>query len=163
MRRSMEDRYHIAIRRLGGPEGISRLPEEVKKILRNATDLEVKVEALETFAHIHGDTSESDDYEIAVRKFIRNVRCLAGKKKALGALENYAGVRAGYLSRQSKHIGKMSIPLLTALKMAEFVGESVDDLCTRDDYIVRDIDAQIEDLQTQIEELQEEKKRRITA
>lgn len=163
MRRSMEDRYRIAIQRLGGPEGLARLPEDVKEGLQGITDFKAKVEALETFAHVYGKAYAVTGIEMMVERFVRNICYLAKRNGGVGAAEEYAGKSRGYLSRLQAQQSYSALTLTTAIALAEFVGESLEDLYTRDDYLTRDIDEKIEDLQTQIEELQEEKKRRITA
>ena len=47
---SLEIRYRRVLRRLGGVAGLSLLPENVKKILRDTTDLKTKTEILEAIA-----------------------------------------------------------------------------------------------------------------
>lgn len=43
-------RYQIAIRRLGGAPGLLSLPESIKEVLKETTDLETKVLLLELIA-----------------------------------------------------------------------------------------------------------------
>lgn len=45
-----EARYQKAIKEIGGAAGLLRLPEEVKNILKEATDLETKTQLLEAIA-----------------------------------------------------------------------------------------------------------------
>ena len=49
-----EARYKNAIRQIGGAAGLLHLSEEVKQILRETTDLEVKTEMLELIAQDKG-------------------------------------------------------------------------------------------------------------
>mgnify|MGYP006872986400 FL=1 len=42
-----EERYQAAIREIGGAAGLLSLPEDVKNILKETTDLETKTEMLE--------------------------------------------------------------------------------------------------------------------
>lgn len=43
-------RYHKALERIGGAEGILSLPTQVKEVLKNTTDLVVKTKMLEMIA-----------------------------------------------------------------------------------------------------------------
>ena len=48
---SLEERYRKAIQELGGAEGLLRLPEPMKKLLKDAKDLKEKVELMELIAY----------------------------------------------------------------------------------------------------------------
>ena len=159
MKRTLEDRYRRAIQRLGGPEGIARLPEDVKAGLQNITDFKAKVEALETFAHVYGKAYAVTGIEMMVERFVRNICYLAKRNGGVGAAEEYAGKSRGYLSRLQAQQSYSALTLTTAIALAEFVGESVEDLYTRDDYLTREIDERIEELQAKIAELEDEKRR----
>lgn len=47
---ALEVRYHRAIKRIGGAAALLDLPESIKKILRNTTDLQTKTRLLEEIA-----------------------------------------------------------------------------------------------------------------
>ena len=47
---NQEQRYAAAIKKIGGPAALLNLPEEVKKILRETTNPEVKTQMLELIA-----------------------------------------------------------------------------------------------------------------
>ena len=47
---TLDQRYHDAIRRIGGTAGLLSLPDPVKDILKNAKDLEIKVKMMEMIA-----------------------------------------------------------------------------------------------------------------
>lgn len=47
---TLEERYHSAIKRIGGAPGLLDLPQQVKNILKGTTDLKTKVEMLELIA-----------------------------------------------------------------------------------------------------------------
>ena len=126
---------------------------------KDGPQIKAKVEALETFAQVYGKAYAVPDIELKVERFIRNVRYLAKRNGGIGVAEAYAGVRSGYLSRQMVHRTYKALPLAMAIALAEFVGESVEDLYTRDDYLTREIDDRIEELQAQIAELEDEKRR----
>lgn len=44
---TVEQRYKNAVKALGGPLGLLNLPEQVKAVLKNTTDLETKTKMLE--------------------------------------------------------------------------------------------------------------------
>ena len=47
---TQEQRYAKAMKKIGGPAALLNLPEEVKKILRETTDPEIKTQMLELIA-----------------------------------------------------------------------------------------------------------------
>lgn len=47
---TLEERYHSAIKRIGGAPALLDLPQQVQKILKGTTDLKTKVEMLELIA-----------------------------------------------------------------------------------------------------------------
>ena len=47
---NQEQRYAAAIKKIGGPAALLNLPEEVKKILRETTNPEIKTQMLELIA-----------------------------------------------------------------------------------------------------------------
>lgn len=47
---TQEQRYAQAIKTIGGPAALLNLPEEVKKVLRETTDPEIKTQMLELIA-----------------------------------------------------------------------------------------------------------------
>ena len=48
----LEIRYQNAVEKIGGAAGLLNLPEQVKHVLKNTTDLKVKVKILEEIAKI---------------------------------------------------------------------------------------------------------------
>lgn len=48
----LEIRYQNAVEKIGGAAGLLNLPEQVKNVLKNTTDLKVKVKILEEIAKI---------------------------------------------------------------------------------------------------------------
>ena len=97
--------------------------------------------------------------EKMAENFITNIRLLAKSRDSLGRIERQVGVSTGYLSRFKR--GNINIPLVTAIRFAEAVGEDVMDLCMKD-YKVQAIDDKIEQLEQEIAALKEEKDRRTT-
>lgn len=49
---ALEIRYQNAIEKIGGAAGLLNLPEQVKNVLKNTTDLKAKVKILEEIAKI---------------------------------------------------------------------------------------------------------------
>lgn len=47
---TLEQRYSKAIKAIGGTAGLLNLPDQVKEVLRNTSDLETKVKMLELIA-----------------------------------------------------------------------------------------------------------------
>lgn len=47
---TVEQRYQAAIREIGGAAGLLSLPEDVKNVLKETTDLKTKTEMLEMIA-----------------------------------------------------------------------------------------------------------------
>lgn len=47
LKQTLEERYKLAIRRLGGAEGIMKLPVNIQEVLKTITDLETKVNVME--------------------------------------------------------------------------------------------------------------------
>lgn len=47
---TLEQRYHKALREIGGAPALLELPEQVQEILKRTKDLETKVEMLELIA-----------------------------------------------------------------------------------------------------------------
>lgn len=47
---TQEKRYAEALKKIGGPAALLNLPEDVKKVLRETTDLEIKTQMLELIA-----------------------------------------------------------------------------------------------------------------
>lgn len=49
---AIEARYHRAIKRIGGALALLTLPESIKDLLKNATDLQTKTRLLEEIATV---------------------------------------------------------------------------------------------------------------
>lgn len=47
---NLEERYRIAIKKIGGAAGLLNLPDQVREVLKKDVDLETKVKLLEAVA-----------------------------------------------------------------------------------------------------------------
>lgn len=50
MDKALEIRYQRAMKSIGGAEGLLRLPEQVRQVLKDTTDLDAKTRMLEAIA-----------------------------------------------------------------------------------------------------------------
>jgi len=50
MEKALQARYQMALKRIGGALALTALPEQIKKVLKEETRLEVKVRMLEEIA-----------------------------------------------------------------------------------------------------------------
>jgi len=89
--------------------------------------------------------------KMMVARFVGNVQLLGKMRKNLGEIERASGCTTGYLSRL-KSDGTRSPTLLTALRLADALGENLVDLCTID-YKDRLLDNEIARLEQELEDL----------
>lgn len=89
--------------------------------------------------------------KMMVARFVDNVMLLGKMRKNLGEIERASGCATGYLSR-CKSDRRRSPTLLTALRLADNLGENLVDLCTID-YEERLLDDEIARLEQELEEL----------
>lgn len=68
--------------------------------------------------------------EIVTQRFIRNVTALA-RDRGVGRMETECGVKQGYL-RRAELSKTRGISMITALRMARWLGYSLEDLTTKE-------------------------------